>query len=174
MSPPLEGACVLARTFLDAIAASSTKGMRSPQPTPHHMEKTKMRRLLLATAAALALVANVATTPAQAAGAQGVTANDSLQISSWQSPASISPPIRRIATSTPAQRSRSPSATPGRARRRSLRQPRSRLSIYCNITGRPYLSGRVYADGTVSIDRIATLSAAIFKRVMRALYPKGK
>jgi Rap1a immunity proteins len=40
------------------------------------MEKTKMRRLLLATAAALALVANVATTPAQAAGAQGVTAND--------------------------------------------------------------------------------------------------
>lgn len=46
-------------------------------------------------------------------------------------------------------------------------------SIYSNGEG-PYLNGRVYADGSVSVERLGSLTADQFDRVMRALYGEGK
>jgi hypothetical protein len=46
-------------------------------------------------------------------------------------------------------------------------------AIYRNDGG-TYLSGRFYNDGTVSIDRLGTLTADQFARVMDALYAEGK
>lgn len=46
--------------------------------------------------------------------------------------------------------------------------------LYRNANDEPYLSGSVRADGSVSIDRLGSLSAEQFERVMAALYPKAK
>jgi hypothetical protein len=43
-------------------------------------------------------------------------------------------------------------------------------SIHRNANNGPYLDGRFYNDGRVSIDRLGTLSADQFERLMRALY----
>jgi hypothetical protein len=43
-------------------------------------------------------------------------------------------------------------------------------SIYRNSEGWPYLSGTFYADGTVSLDRLGSLTAEQFDRVCSALY----
>lgn len=51
---------------------------------------------------------------------------------------------------------------------------RHSASLYRNANDEPYLSGTVQADGTVSIDRLGSLTAAQFERVMAALYPVKK
>jgi hypothetical protein len=43
--------------------------------------------------------------------------------------------------------------------------------IYNNNGAGPYLTAQLYADGSVSIDRLGSLSAAQFERLMAALYP---
>jgi hypothetical protein len=43
-------------------------------------------------------------------------------------------------------------------------------TIYRNGEGGPYLSANFYADGSVSIDRLGSLSAEQFDRICRALY----
>jgi len=43
-------------------------------------------------------------------------------------------------------------------------------SFHRNSNGGPYLDGRFYKDGRITIDRIGTLSADQFERVLRALY----
>ena len=43
-------------------------------------------------------------------------------------------------------------------------------SLYHNTDAGPYLSGQVHADGSMSIDRLGSLSADQFERVMTALY----
>ena len=43
-------------------------------------------------------------------------------------------------------------------------------SLYRNVTGEPYLSGNVRADGSATIDRLS-LTAEQFEAVMKALYP---
>ena len=46
--------------------------------------------------------------------------------------------------------------------------------LYRNSNDEPYLSGNVRSDGSVSIDRIGSLTAKQFERVMAALYPRKK
>jgi hypothetical protein len=45
-------------------------------------------------------------------------------------------------------------------------------TVYSNDPG-PYLNARLYADGTVSIDRLGSLSPEQFERLMAALYSEG-
>lgn len=47
-------------------------------------------------------------------------------------------------------------------------------SLYRNANDEPYLSGSVRADGSVSIDRLGSLTPAQFKRLMTALYGNDK
>jgi hypothetical protein len=47
-------------------------------------------------------------------------------------------------------------------------------TVYHNSSGTPYLNGRFYADGKVSIDQLGSLSAAQFERVMKAIYETKK
>jgi transcriptional antiterminator Rof (Rho-off) len=44
-------------------------------------------------------------------------------------------------------------------------------ALYRNANDEPYLSGSVHADGSVSIDRLGSLTAQQFERLMAALYP---
>ncbi len=44
--------------------------------------------------------------------------------------------------------------------------------LYRNSNDEPYLSGSVHADGSVSIDRLGSLTPAQFARLMKALYTK--
>jgi hypothetical protein len=57
--------------------------------------------------------------------------------------------------------------------RLEVRDPKDQVhatGLYLNSDAGPYLSGTVYADGKVSIDRLGQLSPEQFDRLMKALY----
>jgi hypothetical protein len=57
--------------------------------------------------------------------------------------------------------------------RLEVRDPKDQVhatGLYLNSDAGPYLSGTVYSDGKVSIDRLGQLSAEQFDRLMKALY----